>query len=161
VSYGLGIEVATPPPSACQNDRFDVFTASDDEVRRTYTNNDDIDTDTDPNTFVRPVELSRPELLPELRICANDVDWFSLPTTAGDTITITVTYAHSFGRDIDLRVFGPDGSDADMQIDPIPCPNCAGTDGTEAVTFTAAAGTHFIEVFGFQGSDNSYTLDVR
>jgi hypothetical protein len=159
--YTLGIEVATPPTSVCQNDRFDVFTASDDEVRRTYSNNATTDTDSDPNTFVRPVELARGEILPELRICSGDVDFFSLATTAGQAITVTVSYAHSGGRDIDLRVFGPDGSDADMLLDPVPCGGCAGIDGTEEVTFTPIAGTYFFEVFGFMNSENSYTLNVR
>jgi hypothetical protein len=162
-AYGLGIEVTTPPNVTCQNDRFDDFSASDDEVRRTYNNNDDVDTDGNANIFTRPTELVPGENLPSLQICNTDQDWFVVPGTAGGTMTVTVTYAHALGADIDMRVYGPDGADVDTAIDLLACPNlgCNGTDGTETLTFPTTAGTYTIEVFGFSGSVNSYALQVQ
>ena len=160
--YTLGMELSEPQNSSCVDDRFDTWTSTDDDLVITRKN----DAITDPNTSdeisIAPTPLSFPESLPNMRICAGNSDFYSLGTlTAGERFQVDVTYAHAFGRDIDLRVMGPDGSDADTQVDILPCTSCAGVSGSERFIGEAAiTGTHFIEVFGFQAGENSYDVSV-
>ena len=162
--YGLGIEVGSAPNQACVDDRFDTWTGSTSDSGgaspRTirFTNDDDTDADNDPLTRVAPVPLSPPETLSSLRICPGNGDFFSVSLTQGQRLVVDVDYAHADGRDIDLRVWGPDGNIGS----PLSCSSCAGVDGNEHFDGTAAsAGTYFIEVFGFLSDDeNTYKLTV-
>jgi hypothetical protein len=169
--YGLGIEVGDPPNLACVDDRFDTWTGSTSDAGganpRTirFTNDNDTDADNDPLTTVAPVPLSPPETLTSLRICPDNSDFFSVSLTQGQRLVVDVDYAHSVGHDIDLHVFGPDGSgattDADTLPDSLSCSSCAGVDGNEHFDSTAPlAGTYFIEVYGFSSSENAYDLRV-
>jgi len=169
--YTLGLEVGDPPNQACVDDRFDTFTGTvsdaDGTNRRTarFSNDDDTDGDADPLTNVAPVPLSAPETLTALRICPDNADFFSLSLTQGQRVVVDVDYVHASGRDVDLRVYGPDGSvtpdDADALPDRLSCSSCAGVDGNERFETTApTAGTYFVEVYGFSSGENSYDLRV-
>jgi hypothetical protein len=163
--YTLGIEVDSPPNTACVDDRFDTWTATDGTQTQRFENDDDTDADNDPQTTVGPVPLSPPETLSSLRICPGDADFYSVSLTAGQRLVVDVTYVHAAGRDVDLRVYGPDDSrtpaDTDALPDTLSCTACTGTDGTERFEGTASkAGTHFIEVFGFASGENAYDLVV-
>jgi hypothetical protein len=155
--YTLGFEVSDPPNQPCVDDRFDTWTSTDDGVTRTHTNDDDADPNTSDNILVAPVDLSAPETLPTLRICPNNSDFYRVSVAANQRLNVDVTYTHSSSRDIDIRVFEQGVATA------LTCPglNCTGTDGTEHFDVTpTAAKTYFIEVFGFLGSENEYTLAV-
>jgi hypothetical protein len=163
--YTLGIELDTPPNTTCIDDRFDTWTATDGTDTMRFENDDDTDADNDLQTTVGPVPLSPPETLTTLRICPSDADFFSVSLTAGQRLVVDVDYAHATGRDVDLRVFGPDDSrtpaDTDALPDQLSCTSCAGIDGNENFDGTATkAGTHFIEVFGFAAGENAYDLRV-
>jgi hypothetical protein len=165
LAYGLGIEVGSAPNAACVDDRFDTWTGTKSDSGganpRTirFTNDDDTDADNDPLTEVVPVPLSPPETLPSLRICPGNKDFFGVGLTQGQRLVVDVDYAHAVGRDIDLRVWGPDGNAGTK----LTCSttDCEGTDGTERFEGTAAvAGTHYIEVYGFGSGENVYELRV-
>jgi hypothetical protein len=175
--YGLGIELGSAPNQACVDDRFDTWTGTTSDSgganSRTlrFTNDDDTDGDNDPLTVVAPVPLTAPETLSTLRICPGNSDFFSVSLTQGQRVVVDVSYAHASGRDIDLRLFGPDDSfsvdpvsntgDADALPDQFSCTSCLGVDGTERAETTApVAGTYFIEVFGFASGENTYELRV-
>lgn len=160
--YSVGMELSEPQNASCVDDRFDTWTSTDDDVIVLRKN----DAITDPNTSdeisIAPTPLSFPESLPSMRICSGNSDFYSLGTiNAGERFQVDVTYEHAFGRDIDIRVMGPDGSDADTQVDILPCTSCAGVTGTERFVGAAAiTGTHFVEVFGFQAGENSYDISI-
>jgi hypothetical protein len=169
--YGVGLEVDNAPNLACVDDRFDTWTGTTSSGTGTaattirFTNDDDTDADNDPSTTVAPVPLSPAETLTSLRICPDNKDYFSVSLTQGQRLVVDVDYAHSVGHDIDLHVFGPDGSvtpaDADALADQLSCSTCTGVDGNEHFDATAPlAGTYFIEVFGFSSGENSYDLRV-
>jgi hypothetical protein len=172
--YGLGIELGSAPNQACVDDRFDTWTGTTSDSgganSRTlrFTNDAATDGDNDPLTVVAPVPLTAPETLSTLRICPDNSDFFSISLTQGQRIVVDVDYAHASGRDIDLRLFGPDDSfkvggsnDADALPDQFSCTSCAGVDGNERAETTApVAGTYFIEVFGFASGENTYDLRV-
>ncbi len=160
--YSVGIELSEPQNSSCVDDRFDTWTSSDDGASILRRN----DAITDPNAtddiIIAPTPLSFPESLGNMRICSGNSDFFALGSlNAGERFQVDVTYVHAFGRDIDLRVMGPDGPDADTQVDTLPCTTCTGVSGNERFIGAAAiTGQHFIEVFGFQAGENSYDLSI-
>jgi hypothetical protein len=169
--YTLGVEIGTPPNQACIDDRFDTWTGTtsngDGTNLRTvrFNNDDDTDADTDPLTTVTPVPLSAPETLTALRVCPDNSDFFSLNLSEGQRLVVDVDYTHVSGRDIDVRLYGPDGSvtpdDADALPDRLSCGSCAGVDGNEHFEGPAPrAGTYFVEVYGFQSGENTYDLRV-
>jgi Bacterial pre-peptidase C-terminal domain len=158
--YGVGIEVANLPNQPCVDDRFDTWTATSSGGGTTAKNND---------AASDAVTLSLGETLAAQRICPSNRDWYRVSLASGDTVSITVDYAHASGRDIDVRAYGPQSQTTVLAT----CTqannttgtglSCAsvGVDGSEALTFTAtAAGEHFIEVYGFGTGENEYTLSV-
>jgi uncharacterized protein YfaP (DUF2135 family) len=111
------------------------------------------------------VSLTAPETLTSLRICPNNSDFFVVSLTQGQNIVVDVDYAHASGRDIDMRLFGPDGSvspdDADALPDRLNCGSCTGVDGNEHFeTAAPVAGAYFVEIYGFNSGENAYDLRV-
>jgi hypothetical protein len=171
VAYGLGIEVGDiVDDGSCINDRFDSWTSTATSGLRTHNNNGRTDPTLDA-VMISATSLSPPETLPSMQICAgdpdvstdDDIDVYAVVLLAGQRLSATVTYAHALGADIDMRAFGPDNTntpaDSDSQVDLLSCTSCTGTTGTETFSFTATvSGVHFIEVFGFRGSENSYQI---
>lgn len=171
IAYGLGLEVGDiVDDGSCVNDRFDSWTGTSSLGVRTHNNNGRTDPTFD-RVVISPTSLSPPETLASMQICAgdpdlttdDDIDIYAVVLTAGQRLSATVTYTHSTDGDIDMRAFGPDNSnspaDSDSQVDLLSCTSCTGTTGTETFSFTATvSGTHFIEVFGFEGSENSYQI---
>ena len=159
--YTLGFEVGDPANAACVDDRFDTWTSTDDAagavVIRTHTNDASTDAVATDNIKVAPIDLSAPETLAQLRVCPDNSDFFKVQVAANQELNIDVTYVHSAGRDIDLRVF-EQGTAAALSC---PTLQCDGVDGSEHFEVTpAVAKTYFIEVFGFLGSENRYDLSV-
>jgi hypothetical protein len=163
--YSVGIELSEPQNASCVDDRFDTWTSTDDADVRTHRN----DAITDPVTTdlirIAPTQLSPPEALAAMRICPSNPDFYSMSLTQGQAFQVDATYVDSLGRDIDIRVFGPDGSntpdDADTQVDLLSCSTCSGVTGNERFVGTAPrTGTYFVEVFGFSAGENSYDLSV-
>ena len=163
--YTLGLEVGDLPNAACIDDLFDTWTSTNNAQIRRHKNDAITDPDTSDDILILPVPLTAPEAFSNMRICPNDPDVYRIDLTAGQRFNVDVTYVHALGRDIDLRIFGPDNAntpaDADTQVDLLSCANCAGVDGTENFSGTAPiAGSYFIEVFGFSGGENQYELSV-
>ena len=102
-------------------------------------------------------EIDLRETLPALRVCPNDSDFYRVQVAANTRLVVDVAYAHAAGRDLDLRVFAQGVATAQ----PCPAGQCNGTDGTEHFEQTpTAATTYFVEVFGFSGGENQYSLTV-
>ncbi|MCK6573075.1 putative Ig domain-containing protein [Myxococcota bacterium] len=91
----------------------------------------------------------REHLGTELRICPGDTDFFYVELTAGQRVTLDVRFSHAEG-DLDSELSGPAGyrvasgsADDDEQhlLDPVP-----------------ETGRYVLEVFGYNGAANAYTL---
>jgi hypothetical protein len=91
----------------------------------------------------------REHLGAELRICPGESDFFYVELTAGQRVTLDVLFTHAEG-DLDTELSGPAGyrvasgsADDDEQhlLDPVP-----------------ETGRYVLEVFGYAGAENTYSL---
>ena len=94
-------------------------------------------------------------ILPDLMICKNDQDWFKILLSTGDELSITLS-CDPAGGDIDMRLYGADGSSA---------PLLSGTESeggaVETLSWTAdASGLVYLRVIGFNEAQNAYSLEV-
>lgn len=163
--YTIGLELSEPQNATCVDDRFDTWTSTSSTQVRTHKNDGITDPTTTDAILIAPTPLSPPETLPSMRICPSNPDFYSMSLTQGQRFQVDVTYPHASGRDLDIRVFGPDNAntpaDSDTQVDLLPCSTCSGITGSERFSGTAPlTGTYFVEVFGFLGGENVYTLAV-
>jgi hypothetical protein len=79
------------------------------------------------------------------RICAGDVDWYRVDRLGAWSVTLRFT--HDDG-DIDVRVYDADGRQTGQS---------ASTGDREDV---AGEGAGFVEVYGYNGAENSYIISV-
>ena len=88
-----------------------------------------------------------------LQICAEDVDWFTLPLQAGDSLLATIDFAVSL--DLDLYLVAPDGEVLDMSFS---------GPGMETVALDPApvTGSYGIRVEGWpkESAEGSYSLEI-
>ena len=85
-------------------------------------------------------------------ICPEDEDWFAVPVTPGDEVTVVVDGFDPLVGDLDLRVV--DGGGGIIAVS-------EGVTGTETVTFCAATeGTRYAVVYGFLDDTNDYLFQV-
>jgi hypothetical protein len=85
---------------------------------------------------------------------ADAADWFSFTTTAAGTSSnqVSISFVHSQG-DLDLRLYNSSGTQIGQS---------EGTSNQEVVSLNGlAAGTYFVQVFGYNGAQNSsYDLAI-
>ncbi|MCB9553331.1 MAG: lamin tail domain-containing protein [Myxococcales bacterium] len=87
----------------------------------------------------------------DLSICGDDVDFYAIEICAGGTLTLDVLFTHADG-DIDA-LFG----DADDII----TSSESGSDNEQIVFLNdGPTATFYAQVFGFDGAENSYSLEV-
>ena len=103
------------------------------------------------------VPISVPYASPPLTRCTDDVDWFAVDATAGQTLTVDLWFVDAWG-DLDFEVFDPDGLYYDGEY---------GSADNEHITLSNLpdSGTWYVRMFGWNGIDdavpgNAYTLEV-
>ena len=128
-------ETFTTPPSACPGD---------DDPREL----DDI------AAMAKPIEDGTPL---DGFIC-DDPDVLTFTAAAGDDLTATLTFTHTDG-DLDLALYSATGTPA------TPVAHITTADSrTDNETITAtnlAAGTYYLEIYGYQGASNTYTVTAE
>ncbi len=78
-------------------------------------------------------------------------DFFVINANAGQTITAAVNFSHMVG-DVDMRLYNPEQSQV---------ASSAGTEDIESIEYLVEiSGPHFIEVYGYNGVYNDYTMSV-
>jgi len=88
-----------------------------------------------------------------LQICSGDEDWFAIDLKAGDAMTVTILFSHAQG-DLDMRLYDTDCSTQRAYG--------GSTTSNEEMSYTATAdGTYSINIYGFQGAENSYDMVVE
>jgi len=128
---GVGADAAPAAPTTCTDDGFEDNDSADDPA---------------------PVAEGTTE---GLRSCELDDDYFSIPLSTGDEITIDVTFSHAEG-DIQLALINPSGT-------PVASSESA-SDDEQIVYTTPGAGIFVISVYlfadlgSFEGND--YELDI-
>ncbi len=86
------------------------------------------------------------------QICADDPDYFSIAVPADTQLMATLRFDHASG-DLDLKAYGSDGT--------VVANSATTNDDEEAVFCLAEAGTAYVEVLGYEGSQNSYELTIE
>jgi hypothetical protein len=85
-----------------------------------------------------------------LQICADDDDWYEFVVDPWDTLTATTTFSHANG-DLDLKLYDAYGI-ADQS---------GSVTDSETVWYTnPEGGSMWVQVYGYNGDENEYTLDV-
>jgi hypothetical protein len=87
----------------------------------------------------------------DLAVCDGADDWFAVQVGAGDTLSVVALFSHAAG-DVDLAVY--DGSGIRLALSE----SASDNEGVQLVA--TASGTLFVRVYGYQGAENSYTLQV-
>jgi hypothetical protein len=92
-----------------------------------------------------------------LRACPANRDWYRFDLTAGQTLTVELTFTHSSRSDLDMYLYARQGNSL---------ANVAAFTGAtelapERIVHTAAAtGEYFLWVEGFEGGQAPYTLSA-
>ena len=102
------------------------------------------------NSFMEAVVADRAAGA-QLNTCGG-ADFYAVEVGAGKTLNARVSFVHDSG-DIDVRLYDRDGT---TQL-----ASSAGTDDNEEIShMVMEAGVYFINVYGFLGANNTYTLSV-
>ena len=87
-----------------------------------------------------------------LQVCAPDEDWYVIQADAGCTVFVHIDFVHADG-DLDLAIM--DASQMLLDVSD-------GVTDSEDVTLAAVeTGPLYINVFGFRGDANSYSMQVN
>ena len=84
-----------------------------------------------------------------LAVCGGADDWFRVPTNAGDTVDVTISFTHADG-DVDLELW--DGNTRLALSE--------STTNAESVTGTASGDNLWVRVYGYQSAENDYALEI-
>ncbi|MDF1563197.1 MAG: PPC domain-containing protein [Deltaproteobacteria bacterium] len=84
----------------------------------------------------------------DLQICGGTSDWFVVSTTG--TVTASIAFTHAQG-DLDLKLYDANGSSLDSSTS---------TGNSETVSGSDASGKVYVEVFGYNGAENGYSLTI-
>jgi hypothetical protein len=144
--YRLRLEVADPPNTACQDDRFDTLVVTTDGASETIQN----------NTGESAVRLHWDEVVENQQICDGDEDWFTWYAIDGDVIQIDLTFVDdpaNGGGDLDLFVYGPNDPSIEVERE-------TSTSDNESISDLAIteSGYYFIKVDGFLSAQTGYQL---
>jgi len=88
---------------------------------------------------------------PGLQLCSNDEDWFTVYVLAGGSLLASIDFSHAAG-DLDLALLDPAGAVLDYSYSTSDN-ELVGADGL-------SAGWYYLRVTGYQGAENSYSLEI-
>ncbi|MBN2359024.1 MAG: PPC domain-containing protein, partial [Deltaproteobacteria bacterium] len=86
-----------------------------------------------------------------LQICPDDEDWYYTYLYAGETLTVDLLFSHAAG-DLDLKIYNAAGT--------VVARSTGVTDNEQAVATAAGAGNYYVQVYGYDGAQNGYAIDV-
>jgi hypothetical protein len=107
-----------------------------------------------PNDRQENASEIEPGIYEELSICGVDEDFYLISLSAGDALSARIDFQYAAGDlDLELEVFGAEGgqltrssTNENFEFINLPC--------------VPSAGSAYLRVLGFDGSDNQYTLTV-
>lgn len=86
-----------------------------------------------------------------MEVCSGDDDWFAVTLAAGDTLTVATLFSHASG-DLDLAVHNAAGTRLAV---------AESVSDNEGLVYQATgASTVYVRVYGYQGAENGYELQV-
>ncbi|MBL4632231.1 MAG: PPC domain-containing protein [Kofleriaceae bacterium] len=128
---------------------------------------DDVNEDDDDAASAQVPDLSQgPVTLASQEICDGDADWYAIPLTAMQLVSVDLTFAAQSNGDLDVHFYSP------ASVDLTPCSpttvnSCDATNGQSATANETAifeatsAGTYFVVIQGFDDDENSYTIRLE
>lgn len=102
----------------------------------------------EPDSASRPRSLTTDGSIASGRICASDTDFFRFSVATTTTVSISARFSHTAG-DLDIRLRESGG---------VLVASSAGITDEELIVRALSAGTYTVEVFGFSGAVNTYTI---
>ncbi|MEW5853491.1 MAG: PPC domain-containing protein [Myxococcota bacterium] len=148
--YALRVETEPVeiPDGGCLDDLADTALARDVNVDGGLEARDD-------DTFSNALALSQDgDSVYSRAVCAEDSDWYRVSLSTGDKLVVDLRYTYSSGHDLDLKVYKPSDPDSAVGFG-------VSSDDDEHVEYTATeAGYHRIQVYGFNGGTNTYSMTV-
>ncbi len=105
--------------------------------------------DNDSMDSARPVSAGNYN---DLAICEEDSDWFEIDASQVSRVSISFTHANG---DLDMKLYDSNGSRIDSS---------ESTGDQESIELSSqgiTSGTYYVEVYGYDGATNSYSLSVE
>jgi hypothetical protein len=93
-----------------------------------------------------------------LQICANDEDWFQTLGFAGETLVFDLRFTHAAG-DLDLKLYD-EGVTPETLPQHLKASSVSSTDNERIEYPVQADGVFFIRVYGYNGAENAYSLEM-
>jgi hypothetical protein len=111
-----------------------------------------VDSDNDSFSSADELDLSRGDVEVDEEIdSSSDVDYFKVKLTRTSTLKVKISFSHRRG-DLDLKLY----SSSKRTIK-----TSAGVKNSEEILKTLSAGTYYIKVYGYRGSQGDYELSVE
>ncbi len=93
-----------------------------------------------------------------LMVCANDEDWYRIFMFVDETLIVDLTFTHADG-DVDVNLYDTGVTPDTLAGHQVAFSNSASDD--EHIEYTIPSdGDYYIRVYGYNGAENSYTLQV-
>lgn len=128
---------------------------------------DDVNEDDDSDIEARTADLNGGAFKSTgQKICAWDDDWYAVEMFQGETLRSTLKFTQSTSsQDLDLYVYDQNGSQLTLctEADPLDCDPSNGQSGTSnenLIWSITSAGTYYVVVHGWEGSQNGYDICI-
>ncbi len=108
----------------------------------------DADEDPSNNSSETPTALPAEALSRELSLCGEDTDWYTLTVAEGQQARVSVLFSDAIG-DIDVEAY--------LSLEDEPISSASASDNE---FLALGAGTWLVNIFGYNGAENNYTLEV-
>ena len=109
------------------------------------------DDDFEENDVIDAAAAVEPDTYEALMVCADDDDWYAIDVCPGGTLTARALFTHA-GGDLDAALYNAQG-------DRIAIAQTA-SDNEEIRLSDADAGVYALRIYGYQGADNRYSLEI-
>jgi Cys-rich repeat protein len=104
----------------------------------------------EPDSFAAPRPIATDGSAAAGRICTGDTDFFRFDVVGTQTVSISVRFEDDDG-DLDIRLKDAGGATLTSS---------SGVSDEELIVRSLSAGSYTVEVFGFSGAQNTYTIAV-
>ncbi len=117
---------------------------------------DDAYEENDAWTTATPISLpavGNADLYQDMILCSGDEDWFAIEVPAGEGVNVRIDFVDADG-DLEMKLY-------DSSLDQVDSSTSYSNDYEEvSCTRVSADATFYVEVYGYSGAENDYTMEV-